>query len=66
MFDLFIVSFDLGFFSLSHFLFFNLKKGRTPLHIAAFKENAQIVQILLEKGKANVDLTDQVLFLIFF
>ena len=46
--------------------FFNVKYGRTPLWIAAFKGDEQIVQILLEKGKANVDLPDQVLLLFVF
>ena len=44
------------------FLFFFLSKGGfTPLYIAAENEYEQIVQILLEKGKPNVDLADQVL-----
>ena len=36
----------------------------TPLLIAAAKGHEQIIQLLLEKGKANVDLADQVLSLI--
>ena len=54
------------FFSLSLiFLFFiNVKDGRTPLYIAACEGHEQIVQILLEKGKANVDLADEVILLI--
>ena len=43
---------------------FNVKDGRTPLFIAAFKGHEQIVQILLEKGKPNVDLPDKVILLI--
>ena len=62
---LLIVSFS--FFSFSHFsFFFNVKDGRTPLHFAAFKGHKQIVQILLEKGKPNVDLPDKVILLIVF
>ena len=37
----------------------------TPLLIAAFQGNEQIVQILLEKGNPNVDFADQVLLLNF-
>ena len=59
---LLIVSFS---FSLSHFsIFVNVKGGATPLSIAAFKGHEQIVQFLLEKGKPNVDLLDEV-FLLF-
>ena len=36
----------------------------TPLYIAAQEGDEQIVQSLLEKGKPNVDLPDQVLLLI--
>ena len=55
---LLIVSF---FFQFLIFLFFfNVKNGATPLFIAAFKGHEQIVQILLEKGKPNVDLADKV------
>ena len=39
-----------------------LKDGVTPLFIAAQQGHEQIVQILLEKGKANVDLANKVLF----
>ena len=60
---LLIVSFF--FFSVSHFsIFFNVKNGATPLFIAAFKGHEQIVQLLLEKGKPNVDLANQVILLI--
>ena len=55
------------FFSLSlifHF-FFNLKDGKTPLFIAAEKGHKQIVQILLDKGGANVDLATRVFFYLF-
>ena len=41
-----------------------MKDRVTPLSIAAFKEHEQVVQILLEKGKANVDLATKV-FLLF-
>ena len=59
-------------FSFSHFsiffFFFNVKHGRTPLYVAAFKGYKQIVQILLEKGKPIVDLANKVLFclIVFF
>ena len=56
------------FFFFFHFLiflfFFNVKDGVTPLLIAAANGHKQIVEILLEKGKPNVDLPDQVLLLI--
>ena len=56
------------FFSFSfHFLiflfFFNVKFGVTPLSVAAYEGYEQIVQILLEKGKPNVDLGDYVIVL---
>ena len=52
-------------FSVSHFsIFLNVKDGRTPLFGVAQNGHKQIVQILLEKGKANVDLADEVIFLI--
>ena len=52
------------FFSFSFLFFFNVKNGRTPFLVAARNGHEQIVQILLEKGKANVDLPDQVILLI--
>ena len=63
---LLIVSFSFLFFFFFQFFiflffFFNVKNGATPLYIAAFKGDEQIVQILLEKG-ANVDLANKVLF----
>ena len=44
------------------------KDGETPLFIAAQEGYKQIVQILLEKGKANVNFANKVnfLFLILF
>ena len=44
-------------------MFFNVKSGATPLYVAAFQGEERIVQILLEKGKPNVDLADQVILL---
>jgi ankyrin repeat protein len=32
------------------------KQGRTPLHIASFNTSFEIAKILLEKGRANVQL----------
>ena len=60
---LLIVSF---FFFTSHFsiFFLNVKNGATPLYVATFKGHEQIVQILLEKGEANVDLANKVILLI--
>ena len=43
-----------------------MKDGKTPLFVAAQNGHKQIVQILLKKGKANVDLADQVVNLVFF
>ena len=65
---LFSLYFFLFFFSVSHFsIFDNMKKdGATPLYIAAQNGYEQIVQILLEKGKPNVDLVGEVLFLFDF
>ena len=58
---------DIVSFSFSHFsIFFNVKDGVTPLFVAAFQGHEQIVQILLEKGKPNIDLPDQVILLIVF
>ena len=61
-----IVFFFFSFFSLSHFsfsfsfsLFFYEKGG---LLTAAFRGHGQIVEILLEKGKANVDTADEVYY----
>ena len=60
---LLIVSFSF-FFTFSFFFFLNIKKGATPLLVATAAEHEQIVQILLEKGKANADLAEQVILLI--
>ena len=43
---------------------FYLKGGATPLRIAAQQGNEQVVQLLLEKGKGNVDLATKVILLI--
>ena len=56
--------FFIFFFFLNVFLFLILKNGVTPLYIAAEKGYEQIVQLLLEKGKPNVDLPNQVILLI--
>ena len=56
--------FSLFIFSLSHFSIFNVKDGVTPLYIAAERGYEQIVEILLEKGKPNVDFADEVILLI--
>ena len=64
---LLIVSFSFFFFQFLIFLlFFNIKDGTTPLWIASQKGYEQIVQILLEKGKPNVDLPNLVILLIVF
>ena len=61
----FSFSFSFSFFTFSFFyFFFNAKDGRTPLYVAAQEGHEQIVQILLEKGKPNVDLANKVLFCI--
>ena len=53
------------FFILS--LFFIPKEcGQTPLDAAAFKGREQIVEILLEKGKANVNSQRKVLSFFLF
>ena len=52
----FLFSFSKSFFSLF------LKDGTTPLFIAAFNGHYQVVQILLEKGGAIVDLQGKVYF----
>ena len=56
------------FFVFFHFLIFlfffflNQKNGMTPLYVAAAQGHDQIVELLLEKGKPNVDLANKVLF----
>ena len=49
----FFVSFLIIF---SYFSIIKWKDGETPLSIAAQKEHKQIVQLLLEKEKSNIDL----------
>ena len=44
----------------------NVKEGVTPLFIAAEEGYEQIVQLLLEKGKPNVDFATKVILLIVF
>ena len=58
-----LIVFFFFFFSFSFSIFFNVKRGVTPLYVAACEGHEQIVKILLEKGKANVDLPDQVIVL---
>ena len=59
-----IASFFFFFISFSFFyIFLHVKDGLTPLYIAAEKGHAQTVQILLEKGKPNVDLPTEVIVL---
>ena len=65
----FSFSFFFFFFHFSHFsiFFLILKEGVTPLYTAAQKGHQQIVQLLLEKGRAiNVDLATEVLFIFIF
>ena len=52
------------FHCLIFLFFFNEKDGTTPLLFASEIGCEQIVQILLEKGKANVHLTEQVIIII--
>ena len=61
-FNLWVGDFSFFFFILSIFDV-NVKDGRTPLYIAAQKGYDQIVQLLLEKGKPNVDFTSQVILI---
>ena len=64
---LLILSFSFPFsFLFFDLFFFNAKNGTTPFWIAAQEGHEKIVQILLEKGKPNVELADQVINLIFF
>ena len=56
-----LISFLFFFFFFSFFKFFKLKDGRTPLFIAAHNGDEHIVQILLEKGEPNVNLSTKVL-----
>ena len=52
------------FFFFYSLYFFKLKEkdGTTPLFVAVENGHEQIVQILLEKGKANVNFATKVLF----
>ena len=63
---LLILSFLFSFFFqfLIFLFFFNVKNGGTPLYIAAQNAHKQVVQLLLEKGKPNVDFANQVILLI--
>ena len=66
----FSFSISIGFISKTQWkhsfsLFFYWKDGTTPLHIAARKGHAQIVQLLLEKGKSNVDHANKVPLILF-
>ena len=62
---LLIVFFFFFFFLLSHFsILLNVKYGTTPLYAAAENGYEQIVEILLEKGKPNVDFPLEVILLI--
>ena len=64
---LLFVSFSFFFFHFLIFLFlFNVKDGVTPLSLAAYKGDEQMVQLLLEKGKPNVDLANEVILLFVF
>ena len=67
---MFLFLFSFSFLFLFHFLiflfFFYVKDGKTPLFVAAQEGHEQIVQLLLEKGKPNVDLAKKVILLIFF
>ena len=47
-------------FSFFSFFYFFHKNGVTPLYVAVQEGHEQIVQILLEKGKPNVDLATMV------
>ena len=58
--------FDIFCYDIFVMIFFFLKDGATPLFFAAQKGYEQIVQILLEKGGANANLADQVLFYFYF
>ena len=62
---LFLFFFFFFFFFSFFFFFLNLEDGATPLFIAAQNGHEQIVQLLLKKGKANIDLLDKVLLFIF-
>ena len=55
------------FFHFLSLFFYVLKKyGGTALDTAAFHGHHQIVQLLLEKGKANVNSQRKVFFSFFF
>ena len=48
------------------FFYFPKKEGTTPLYVAAEIGYEQIVQILLEKGRANVNSQKKVFSFLFF
>ena len=48
--------------SFSLYFWFFIKGGATPLFVAAQSGHEQIVQILLEKGEANIDLPKEVFY----
>ena len=64
-FSLFLFFLSKLFFELLLIIFILKKNGVTPLCVAAENGYEQIIKILLETGKANVNLQDQVLIIQF-